>query len=219
MYVLSVPFSIYGMMIHAKDLKKELERRECTGRTVVWFWVIAQICMGLSIEGPNVNKLNGVYVGLLFFTVLGLKTCLENILSEKGKRIFISGTAAVYAIFAVSFIHYYFTQYTQETHPLYLFCDTYEDILENWKDMIGDKTVYSDSSYIFYALGKEISPMELQLVEKGSKSRDHVQFGLPKEVDENGFYLLFWNQSEAETLAENGFTIEEAGKFTIAYKN
>lgn len=219
MYVLSVPFSIYGMMIHAKDLKKELERRECTGRTVVWFWVIAQICMGLSIEGPNVNKLNGVYVGLLFFTVLGLKTCLENILSEKGKRIFISGTAAVYAIFAVSFIHYYFTQYTQETHPLYLFCDTYEDILENWKDVIGDKTVYSDSSYIFYALGKEISPMELQLVEKGSKSRDHVQFGLPKEVDENGFYLLFWNQSEAETLAENGFTIEEAGKFTIAYKN
>lgn len=88
MYVLSVPFSIYGMMIHAKDLKKELERRECTGRTVVWFWVIAQICMGLCIEGPNVNKLNGVYVGLLFFTVLGLKTCLENILSEKGKKDF-----------------------------------------------------------------------------------------------------------------------------------
>ena len=66
-------------------------------------------------------------MGLLFFTVLGLKTCLENILSEKGKRIFISGTAAVYVIFAVSFIHYYFTQYTQETHPLYLFCDTYEE--------------------------------------------------------------------------------------------
>lgn len=107
---------------------------------MVWFWVIAQICMGLCIEGPNVNKLNGVYVGLLFFTVLGLKTCLENILSEKGKRIFISGTVAVYVIFAVSFIHYYFTQYTQETHPLYLFCDTYEDILENWKDVIGDKT-------------------------------------------------------------------------------
>lgn len=61
--------------------------------------------------------------------------------------------------------------------------------------------------------------MELQLVEKGSKSRDNVQFGLPEEVDENGFYLLFWNQSEAETLAENGFTIEEVGKFTIAYKN
>ena len=78
----------------------------------------------------------------------------------------------------VSYTHLDVYKRQQETHPLYLFCDTYEDILENWKDVIGDKTVYSDSSYIFYALGKEISPMELQLVEKGSKSRDNVQFGL-----------------------------------------
>lgn len=35
MYVLSVPFSIYGMMIHAKDLKKELKEENVQAE--LWF--------------------------------------------------------------------------------------------------------------------------------------------------------------------------------------
>ena len=84
--------------------------------------------------------------------------------------------------------------------------------------MIGERTVYTECPYAYYALGEKLSPLEFKLVEKGTKGRDGIWFDLPEEPDENGFYIIFKRHGYAGRLEEAGFTRQESGWYTLLYK-
>ena len=217
MYVVTIPFILYGIGVQAKQCAAEIREKRWSAETMVLLWVTAQICMGLCIAEPNVNKLNGIYFGLAFFGAKGLVRCLDHIQSIRGKRWFMLGMAAAYSIFFVTFTWYYFTQYTAQTHPLSMFWATYADVLDEWKDEIGERQVYVDSPYIYYALGEKMSPMDFQVIEQGMTDRGNVHFGLSEEPDENGFYIVFGRSGYMERLTQAGFTVVRNGKFDIAF--
>lgn len=217
MYVMTIPFILYGIGVQARLCVAELREKRWSAETMVLLWVVAQICMGLCIAEPNVNKLNGIYFGLAFFGAKGLVRCLEHIQSIRGKRWFGFGMTAAYSIFFVTFTWYYFTQYTAQTHPLPMFWATYADVLDEWKDEIGERQVYVDSPYIYYALGEKMSPMDFQVIEQGMTDRGNVHFGLSEEPDENGFYIVFGRSGYVERLEQAGFTVIRDGKFDIAF--
>lgn len=219
MYPVSVPFAIAGMVQGGRETLEAVRKKKWSVTALAFFWLTAQIGMGLLIELPNVNKMNGVYFILVYFTVLGIKKCWNGLKSAKGKRIFAVCVGGLYVLFAAGFVKYYFTDYTEDTTPLSLFGDTYADILEEWAPVIGDKPVYVDCGYAYYALGEGLSPMEFQLVEQGDKERGQIHFDADtSSIDEDGFYLLFRSESFTEQLLEDGFKMEHAGKFKLLYK-
>lgn len=182
------------------------------------FWLTAQTLMGLLIDEPNVNKLNGVFFSLLFFAVYGIWYAWKLLQKKKSKTIFLAAVTGAYTCFFVSFACYYFGPYTEATFPLTDFADCYDDILDEYADVIGDHNVYVNAKYIYYALGEKLPPQEMQVIELGEESRGNVYFVHPREVDENGFYILIGKESILDELREIGFTIKNEGFYTVCYK-
>ena len=123
-----------------------------------------------------------------------------------------------YLCFFVSFSCYYFGPYTEKTFPLTDFADCYDDILDKYADKIEDKNVYVNANYIYYALGERLSPQEMQVIELGTESRGNVYFMHPREVDENGFYILIGKESVLEKLKAEGFTAKKEGFYTVCFR-
>lgn len=218
LYPVSIPFVLVGVGEGIRSLCRSVRERKLSFTVLVFLWFTAQVCMGLCIKEPNVNKMNGIYFSMVFLTVLGLYKCWREITSRKGKRVLAAGAAGLYLVCSVSFIGYYFTKYTEDTNPLPLFAEIYADVLDDWEDVIGDRRVYADIMYIYYALGEKQSPMEFQLIEQGMSDRGNVHFGFPNEIDEDGFYIVFDKGSFVERLEEDGFQSAQAGKLTVLYK-
>lgn len=217
MYIVSVPFALKGIERAGKQMIDSLKNKTFSVLTVVLFWLIAQTYMGLIIKEPNVNKLNGAYYALLFFTVYGLRESWMSIKNLCFRRCFTALVSALYLFFSIAFSVYYFGRYTEDTFPLPLFWETYAGIMDEWEEKIGEKTVYTDAPYIYYALGEKLSPMEFQLIEQGIAERGNVRFKLSEEQDKDGFYIIFGRTGYAERLEEAGFTSRRSGKFTVLY--
>ena len=123
-----------------------------------------------------------------------------------------------YSVFFAGFVNYYFTEYTSKTFPLPYFQAGFSDVLDDWEERINGKDVYVDAWYIFYPLGEKMSPMEFQLIEKGTEARDNIHFGLPKELEEDSFYFVFGDERSADRLTEAGYTMERSGMYRVFYK-
>lgn len=219
MYVISIPFILLGLQKAAVQAWAFLKERTQSPAILILFWFAAQTVMGLLIEEPNVNKMNGVFFSLLFFAVYGIRHVWKLIHGQKRKKMFAAGVAAAYACFFAAFAGYYFGPYTEENFPLTDFADCYDDILDSYADVIGEKNVYVNARYIYYALGERLSPQEMQVIELGTESRGNVHFIHPREVDENGFYILIGTESIIDELREYGFTVKKEGFYTIVYKD
>lgn len=218
LYLISIPFCMAGIWEVCVDTVNSFRERCWNPKVLLFLWFLAQTGMGLLIDGPNVNKMNAVYFVLLFFTVLGLRKAYCKIREQRNRRIYMLCISAVYLFSFVSFGKYYFTEYKEDTFPLPLFWGTYAEVLDEWEDVIGERTVYTECPYAYYALGEKLSPLEFKLVEKGTKGRDGIWFDLPEEPDENGFYIIFKRHGYAGRLEEAGFTRQESGWYTLLYK-
>ena len=218
MYVVSIPFILLGVQKAAVEAVRTIREKKYTVVAPMLFWLTAQTLMGLLIDEPNVNKLNGVFFSLLFFAVYGIWYAWKLLQKKKSKTIFLAAVTGAYTCFFVSFACYYFGPYTEETFPLTDFADCYDDILDEYADVIGDHNVYVNAKYIYYALGEKLPPQEMQVIELGEESRGNVYFVHPREVDENGFYILIGKESILDELREIGFTIKNEGFYTVCYK-
>ena len=218
MYVVSIPFILLGIQKAAVEMAGKMREKKFTVAAPLLFWLAAQTVMGLLIDEPNVNKLNGVFFSLLFFAVYGIWHAWSLLQKRKSKTVFFAAVMGAYLCFFVSFSCYYFGPYTEKTFPLTDFADCYDDILDKYADKIEDKNVYVNANYIYYALGERLSPQEMQVIELGTESRGNVYFMHPREVDENGFYILIGKESVLEKLKAEGFTAKKEGFYTVCFR-
>ena len=218
MYVVSIPFILLGVQKAAVETVRTVREKKFTVAAPLLFWLAAQTVMGLLIDEPNVNKLNGVFFSLLFFAVYGIWHAWSLLRKRKSKAVFFVAVMGAYLCFFVSFSCYYFGPYTEKTFPLTDFADCYDDILDKYADKIEDKNVYVNANYIYYALGERLSPQEMQVIELGTESRGNVYFMHPREVDENGFYILIGKESILEKLKAEGFTAKKEGFYTVCFR-
>lgn len=218
LYLVSVPFLVFGIQKAAVQMTKAVREKRMFFPAVVFMWFLAQTFMGLLIKEPNANKLNAVFFVLLFFTVYGMKESCRLIHKKRFKKYFVLGVFLTYSVFFAGFVNYYFTEYTSKTFPLPYFQAGFSDVLDDWEERINGKDVYVDAWYIFYPLGEKMSPMEFQLIEKGTEARDNIHFGLPKELEEDSFYFVFGDERSADRLTEAGYTMERSGMYRVFYK-
>lgn len=223
MYVLSLPFVYLGIQRGILDVVRSVRERKFRLVSLLLFWLCAQTIMGLLITDPNVNRMNGVYLALLFFSVYGVKHGYELFQKKRGRILYLGAVVCAYGCFFVSFARYYYGgAYVEDYHPMAFFADTYTGILDDYAEEIGEKTVYVNAEvnagYIYYALGEQLTPEELALPEKGTKGRENVQFSLPEEVDENGFYIVKGSEGIVSELEEAGFVGETAGFYEVWFR-
>ena len=218
MYIVSIPFILLRVQKAAVEAVRTIRKKKFIVAVPMLLWLAAQTVIGLLIDEPNVNKLNGVFFSLLFFVVYGIWYGWKLLQKKKSKTIFPAAVIGACTCFFVSFASYYFGPYTEETFSLTDFADCYDDILDEYAAVIGDHSVYVTAKYIYYVLGARLSPQEVQVIELGTESRGNVYFMHPREADENGFYILLGKESIIEKLKAEGFTVKKEGFYTVCFR-
>ncbi len=242
LYYLSVPFFLAGLaqaMVAAWRLLSSRRKNadaannislRTRDRLFVLLWFFVLLLTGLSMSGPNINRLNAIYFPLVYFTVQGLFLCTAGIRKLAGKRGFRSfscGIGLFYLLLFLSFARFYYQVYPERIYPQQYFNDSFIPIL----DLIDEKfpgqnrEIYVDPfednvvhPYI-YTLLRRPENRELWLTEKQwDNSYGPYHFNLPGEIDPNGVYIMYADGISTAALEQAGFTWEPYRLWKIYWK-
>lgn len=224
LYLFSIPFVVYGLISGLVGLIQSLRKKELECSSLVFIACISIYFCGLVIVGPNINKLNAIYISLVIFTAKGIWECIRVF---KGTRIWILGA---YLTGFVLFSFYYFAVYPSESYPQYLFDDTtYQalvELKEGWR--VDETIVYTDVNmercgYIFVLMANQVDPNTIDSLAYTLNTQiRQFQFQYPEQIDTKALYFLrkeSLNQGYHQQLLEAGFSVEETqnGKYLIYY--
>jgi len=224
LYLFSIPFVIYGLVFSLFRMIQSLRKKELDCISLVFIACISIYVSGLLIVGPNINKLNAIYISLVIFTAKGIWDCIRTF---KASFNWILGA---YLVSFVLFSYYYFGIYPTESYPQYLFDDTtypaLVELKEGWK--IDETLVYTDVNmercgYIFVLMANQIDPNSIDsLAYTLNKQIRQFQFHVPDQIDTNALYFLrkeTLDESVHQHLIEAGYSVKETqnGKYQIYY--
>jgi hypothetical protein len=194
MYLISIPLVILGMIKSGRQVLK----CSCSNEAIMWLFYGSVFGVGLFITGPNINKMNGLYLPLAFFLVSGIKQLLEITTSKKAVLILV---VIIYGAQFVQFTHYYFVRYPQEIYPQSFFADTFEPGFAWVAREYPGRTVYFAENYIYCLLGTRADAREIdwhEVINQGHYR--HYRFALPAQpTNEQGVYLV--RETNARYLA------------------
>lgn len=199
-------------------------------RLLVLLWFFVLLLVGLSMSGPNINRMNAIYFPLLYFTVQGLLLCaasLQKLAGKWGCRIFSCGVCVLYLLLFFSFARFYYQDYPEQIYPQQYFNDSFIPILdlidekfpgqnrEIYVDPFDDNVVHP---YI-YTLLRRPENHRLWLAEKQwDNSYGPYHFNLPGEIDADGIYIMYSDGISMAALEQAGFTWEPYGLWKIYWK-
>lgn len=200
------------------------------GRSLVLLWFFVLLLTGLSMSGPNINRMNAIYFPLLYFTVQGLLLCaaaVQKLAGTWGGRIFSWGAGLLYLLLFISFARFYYQTYPEQIYPQQYFNDSLISILDHIDEKFPDQNreIYVDPfddnvvhPYI-YTLLRRPENRELWLAEKQwDNSYGPYHFNLPGETDPNGVYIMYSDGISMAALEQAGFTWEPYGLWKIYWK-
>jgi hypothetical protein len=216
LYKISIPFVIVGIVALlagvircvAKKSTTDIRETSVTLRSMIWLLVFAvYFILGLMLggDGPNVNKLNGIYFAEFYLMLYGIRAvyrvvgdAAEHLAGiDAAKWLYAGLIAGIYLTCAASFVSYYFTDYAGDTCPLFLFEASYSDLLAQLEaDGMADADVYTDTNYIYYCISAEVDPYELDIAQTGGASYNNISFGLPAEYEEGAVYIISADNEE-----------------------
>lgn len=212
---------------HAPDRS---DASHAPGRSLVLLWFFVLLLTGLSMSGPNINRMNAIYFPLLYFTVQGLLLCaaaVQKLAGTWGGRIFSWGAGLLYLLLFISFARFYYQTYPEQIYPQQYFNDSLIPILDHIDEKFPDQNreIYVDPfddnvvhPYI-YTLLRRPENRELWLAEKQwDNSYGPYHFNLPGETDPNGVYIMYSDGISMAALEQAGFTWEQYGLWKIYWK-
>ncbi len=203
LYYASIPFFVAGLINAVYQFIKNIRDRKFHPSDIILLWFTVEIIVGTMLggDGPNTNKMNGIFFSVLFYVVGGVNLIIDKAKHKKTVTFII---AIIYLIFAVAFFKYYFTQ---EKYFKYAgFNGTLEhafDIIES-NDSLKDKTVYIGwgvNTYIYYFLTELPSPYEMHIEDYMGECGKY-KFSLPEEIEENACYIMFGWSDTYNTLSQ-----------------
>lgn len=182
-------------------------------------WFAGAMLLGILIHA-NVNRINIIFTPLVFFTAKGALQLCEH--TGKPAKI---ALPVMYAMLFAAFMNYYFTQFPDLVK--YHFNEGVESALQAVEDRDGD--VYLDESVfhsqvLFYTKTPQKEFAETVVYKKYPDTYLHAKsFGRfifdidTRNPDENANYILR-KESDIEVFRQLGYTMEEHGVYTLAYK-
>ena len=226
LYKLSVPFVLLGLGRGVGETICSVREKKFHYSVPMVSWWLGECIMGvLMVENsvPNVTRMNGIFMPYLYFLVTGLWTVRIWLKAKWQRAVFVSIVSAAYAVLFCSFARYYFTEYTKDTFPLYLFYEPYDGMKEfleqnqntSWA---GRMTCYP-WNYVYHMIEFEVDPYEINIPARGEPNwgapfRGDCNFGYPGELIVGGNYVVHESDTAfAATLEKWGYERQSVGKF------
>nr|WP_308624436.1 glycosyltransferase family 39 protein [uncultured Eisenbergiella sp.] len=219
MYRISIVFAVVGFFRLSADMIKNLFRREYSSHIIFWLLLIIYLFLGtlLGDDGPNINRLNGIFFALFYCVLYGMKYSYiflkEKLQANKGKDT-LAGLVStipeapgkiallviiIYTFYFVTFANYYFNKYPEDIYPQDYFADTYKKITDFIETDTGEpKVVYTNMSYIYYLLSEKVDPFEADIGNKGTRTYWKYAFYLPQDIETGVIYII--NNTDEGTL-------------------
>ena len=213
LYKLSIPLVVFGLIEVGREVIKNVKQKKFSLDFVmlVSFGII--FLLGLCIAEVNINKINAIYVPMVYFAGRFLVY-----ISNKIKYVWII-VILVYGLQCGIFLHYYFTKFgkTDLMHFENEIIEACQKAESLEKDNIYIENCVNQT-YIYTLIATPISPYEFNKnlqIENGIVTEyGKYKFQIPEKIDENAVYIIKNNLQKIE----NGFQMEQYGEFYVIWK-
>lgn len=220
-YRFSIFLAVFGIFIEINNIVGNIKKREFSLNSLMLFLFISVMGVMLIIKGPNINKANGAFIPLLFFTGETIKIIYNNY------KIFFGIIVFLYAMNFMGFQEFYFNEYPVKYKDQIYFEQDLTDALNYVKGMpkFSDKDIYvnttSQQPYIYTLLNDKILPQEFN--EKRYKETYYkMSYGRymfnSDDINEKAVYIVNDKPELMERLRMLEFTVEYLNNYAIAYK-
>ncbi len=212
MYYITIPFIVAGLIRSFITIGQSFKKKELSFALLPLVWFLSELLIGsmLGGDGPNVNKMNGIFFTLAFFAAFGMDAFLN--LFSKNKKVYLAAGTVLGVVF-LAFGGAFFTKYLGSySDNLYLFQKPLDEPIK----VLGEEEFFADKQvvvihnnqpyippYIYYLLGTKLSPYEFNMGDTSFYGR--YLFNMPEELSTDYIYLVFGGNPEAiETLQSMG---------------
>lgn len=214
-FYISIPFIFIGIWKAVTASINSVKEKRFDHTVPMFLWFVCECIMGLLLTGssdPNTTRMNGIFMPLLYFLVLGLYQVWDFIKSSAAKRAYAVSAGIIYAVGFVCFATYYFTDYNNDAFPMkWLFYESYEevgDFLEENQDASWtERSISYPWNYAYYLWEYKINPYEMNIPENGLDvfGKDYIN-EFPGDVMLASNYVVFrTDQGTMEYLASIGY--------------
>lgn len=220
-YLFAIPLALSGMIVAIIETIKSIKNKKFNITAIMLFLFIANIIL-MCLTTVNVNKINSIYISLLYFIFIMLKNIYKHF--KIGFFIII----VIYVIMSITFFKYYYNDYNIEHYSIGLVDNEIVDIIQKIEEIDKEKNVYLHLNirepwiYALYSL--QMSPYEFNET-KHENWNETFSFGkyyfeLPDEIIDGCIYVI--NQDDVteefvEELIRNNYKIEQYKTYTIYY--
>jgi hypothetical protein len=163
-YIISIPFAIVGMIKCIINTVKSFKNRYFSADTLYLSWFLSTAFLGIMIDS-NVNKLNSIYLPLVYFITTGI-TYFVNLFTSHIKIALSAIIFTIYIIFFACFCVFYFGDgYSEKYDPLPYFSYSLDEPLDYLSnhDEYANRTTYIDNlcqTYIYFLFSTKLSPYD-----------------------------------------------------------
>ena len=218
-YYISAPFAIFGLGYCIVRIVKCIRGRKFCPEVLVLIQLLVSLPQLLLVK-INVNKVNILFIPIVILIALGIYFACSLTF-----RHVLTAVLAVYLVLFAGFEYYYFTRYNDECKPHFDY--GFEQALDVAMEKGGQIYMEQGTYYpkvLFYSQTPVTEFREkVQYVFYPSAYLVAVEFDRfslwanPYVPDMTGAYVLH-SDADFGPLAELGFTFEEYGLYTVAYK-
>lgn len=219
LYYISIPFFIFGLVFAICDFINSIKRKENNIDFVFLIMLVVIFIVSLCIEDININKINALYIPLIYFVAKGIW-----FLCNKFPKTYII-VIFIYVLELILFLNTYFGEFANT--KLYLFEKNILHAIE-FAESLNSENVYVENSlnqtYIYTVLGSETNTKEFSKTYKRSGysivAFDKYQFYLEEAhnlYDENWVYVIKNDINLINILEEYGFTKETFEEWNVLY--
>lgn len=217
LYKCSIGLVIFGIIEALRNAIKEVKHRDFGLDTYMLITFFAVFFTGLCVAELNINKINAIYIPMIYFAGKFLYFISQNIKF---------GGFAIIAIFCINagmFLNYYFTDYTKV--DLMYFEQDIIEASEKAEELKKEK-IYVENclnqTYIYTLLATLISPYEFNesveinngIVTKYGK----YHFEISENIENEAVYVIKNDTNKISQLVNAGFEMEKVGEFNVLWK-
>jgi len=220
-YKFSIFLAVFGIFIEINNTTQNIRKREFSLNSLMLFLFFSVMGVMLIIKGPNINKANGAFIPLLFFTGETIRLIYKNYKVAFGIVVFL------YAMNFMGFQEFYFNEYPVKYKDQIYFEQDLTDALNYAKEIpsFENKAIYvnttSQQPYIYTLLNDKISPQEFN-ARRYKETYYKMSYGRymfnSEDINNEAVYIIKDKPELMEKLKKLEFTIEYLNNYAIAYK-
>ena len=217
LYIMSIPIVICGFAKTLKSAIDDIKQKSISIDFIMIMLFIIEFCVGICLFETNINKMNGIYISLIYFVGIFI-----SYISDKLKY----GSIVVIFMYIVSygmFAKYYFIDFSYED---LMFSELSIINASEKAEELDRNTIFVENSlnqtYIYTLIANPISPYNfansvkidnLVVTEYGK-----YRFELPNEIDENAVYIIKNDEKKINELLENNFKVKQYDELYVMWK-